>query len=179
MIQSAHIIAGASLTVLTGNPWLVLPGALASHYLLDIIPHKEYAIGKMHKMAETGDFGWGLVGAIAKGALDISFGYLTVIWLTNGDTLAIIAGIVATIPDAFHIVDISFSRWKGLPYPAFHENPYDAFKKGIVMRFLAFQRHLHYKMHLLERNVVPRWIGLATQGSAIFMSASILLVFAS
>lgn len=177
MIQSAHIIAGASLAVVSGNPWLVLPGALASHYLLDIIPHKEYAIDKMHKMAETGEFGWDMVLAIAKGAVDVTLGYLAVILLTNGDTLAILAGVVATIPDVFHVVDVSFAKWKGLPYPAFHENPYNAFKKGVVMHFLAFQRHLHYKIHLLERNAVPRWIGFITQSSAIFASVSVLFVF--
>ena len=177
MVQSAHILAGATIAVATKDPWLAVPGALISHYILDLVPHKEYAIEHLHKLADRGQYGWSMLFELLKGVLDIFWAFMVVILLTDGATLPIVAGLVAIIPDMMHPIDVAYARLKGLPYPKFNENPYEQFQKGIITRFLSAQRKLHYHMHLLEREFVPRWMGLTTQLSAIFASVAVLFMF--
>lgn len=177
MIQSAHILTGAAIASIAPNPWVAVPAALASHYILDLVPHKEYAIEHLHMLAAEGKYGWAMLFDLGKGLLDVFFGIMVVILLTNGATWPLIVAFVAVIPDLFHPVDIAFARRHGLPYPQFHENPYDQIRKNILTRFLSWQRGFHFKMHLLEREFVPRWMGLLTQISAIFAGGSVLFLF--
>lgn len=177
MVQSAHILAGATIAVATKDPGLAVLGALASHYILDLVPHKEYAIEHLHKLADKGQYGWSMIFELLKGVFDVFWAFMVVVWLTDGALLPFFCGIVAIIPDMMHPIDVAFARWKGLPYPKFHENPYEQFTKGAVTKFLSAQRKLHYKMHLLEREFVPRWMGLTTQISAIFASVAVLFLF--
>jgi len=39
MLVSPHVATGAALGALIGNPFVVIPVALASHFVLDSIPH--------------------------------------------------------------------------------------------------------------------------------------------
>lgn len=39
VLELPHTVVGATLAVKLGNPWLALPLALGSHFLLDLIPH--------------------------------------------------------------------------------------------------------------------------------------------
>jgi hypothetical protein len=34
-----HALTGAAIGLLTGNPWLAIPAAVASHFVLDALPH--------------------------------------------------------------------------------------------------------------------------------------------
>jgi hypothetical protein len=113
-----------------------------------------------------------------KGMLDVFLGMMAVVLLTNGDLLAFTCGIVATIPDMFHPVDVAFARRHGMPFPQFHENPYAQMPKTLPRRLLSAQRRFHYRMHLMERDEVPRWLGLLTQGSAMVAGVTVLLTFA-
>lgn len=38
-----HALTGAIIGVASGNPWVALPAALASHYAMDAIPHHDFA----------------------------------------------------------------------------------------------------------------------------------------
>lgn len=39
MVELPHVLVGAAIAAKTGNPALALPLALASHFVLDLIPH--------------------------------------------------------------------------------------------------------------------------------------------
>ena len=39
MLQTPHVIVGTAIAIKIGNPYLALPLALASHFVLDRVPH--------------------------------------------------------------------------------------------------------------------------------------------
>lgn len=39
MLETPHVMVGAAIAVKSGNPYLAIPLALASHFVLDRIPH--------------------------------------------------------------------------------------------------------------------------------------------
>ena len=39
MTASNHVLTGATIAVVAQDPWVVVPAALASHFILDAIPH--------------------------------------------------------------------------------------------------------------------------------------------
>ena len=166
--------------MISGNPWVALPSALISHYLLDLVPHKEYAIEHLHKLAKDGRYGWPMIFELFKGMMDAFLAFMVVVWLTDGAFLPFFAALVSVIPDTLHPVDMAFARRYGLPYPQFNENPYLQLpKKNVLTSVLSWQRHFHYKVHLMERDQVPRWLGLLTQGSAALAGITLLVTFAA
>lgn len=42
MILTSHLLTGAAITTKVTNPFLSLPLAILSHYLLDTLPHRDY-----------------------------------------------------------------------------------------------------------------------------------------
>lgn len=49
MLTIVHLIVGAAIGKFFGNPWLVIPIALISHYILDFIPHSQPDSVKKYK----------------------------------------------------------------------------------------------------------------------------------
>lgn len=49
MTITPHAIVGAGIGLAFKNPWLVVPTALASHFLLDTIPHWDPDLDKMRE----------------------------------------------------------------------------------------------------------------------------------
>ena len=52
MLETPHVALGIAIAVKTGNPWVALPLSLASHFLLDRVPH-----WNPHFYTETQKFG--------------------------------------------------------------------------------------------------------------------------
>lgn len=52
MLETPHVALGIAIAVKSGNPWLALPLSLASHFLLDRVPH-----WNPHFYTETKKFG--------------------------------------------------------------------------------------------------------------------------
>ena len=66
MTATAHALIGASLAVKIANPLLGIPLAIASHFLVDLIPH--WDAGTNHKKKSQ-------VRLIAEAALDVLLGF--------------------------------------------------------------------------------------------------------
>lgn len=52
MLETPHVALGMAIAVKTGNPYIALPLALASHFVLDVVPH-----WNPHFYTETKKFG--------------------------------------------------------------------------------------------------------------------------
>ena len=72
MTASNHFIAGATIGAALGNPWLGVPLAIASHFVLDAGPHYGYEGPREKKRARFSLFQWVL-------ALDMAM-FLILIW---------------------------------------------------------------------------------------------------
>lgn len=98
MTLTNHILAGASIAVAVQWPAIALPLALASHFVLDAIPHFGYAGHRgygeaiKHRLAR-------IVG-VADGVLAIC---IFVFLFSRSAWLAILCGFIAIMPDIFGV----------------------------------------------------------------------------
>lgn len=88
MLNTPHLLTGAAIGVLTGNPIIAFFGAIASHFVLDIVPH--FDPGTFHfgdeqpiKVDERD---------LAIGFIDLALAFFLLIWLAG------VAPIIALAP---------------------------------------------------------------------------------
>ncbi len=118
MILATHVIAGAAIGRLTENPLLAFALGLASHLVLDAIPHWQYELkSKIYSDNVTEEdmaLGGKFIGDIARLGLDFFSGiFISILAFAgwNGFTnppAALVAGIAGgVLPDA-----LQFAFWK-------------------------------------------------------------------
>ena len=111
MILSVHFLFGAAVGGALNNPVLGLPVAFASHYMLDSLPHREYDINNVTNIATVG---WRKgIRDFEKIALDISLGFLLLVFLTPNNTLLpwlLLFGFIACVPDAISFLHFLIPR---------------------------------------------------------------------
>lgn len=87
-----HALTGAIIGVASGNPWVVVPAAVASHFVLDAIPHHNTAKGDM----DAAIFNLMLV---IDGLLCVGLVGLLAVWQPAHWQLAAFGAFLATSPD--------------------------------------------------------------------------------
>lgn len=112
MLTTPHTAAGVALGVLIGNPILVIPAAIASHFLLDRVPHWQETLAPYEPTWKT----------YIRVPIDISLAVGLTMWAAHAQpayAAAIWAGaIAANVPDLDTVVVL-------LP----------AIKRGMVQRY--------------------------------------------
>jgi hypothetical protein len=175
MIAAAHIITGGVIGSAVANPWLAVPLAIASHYMLDFVPHKEYPV-RYRRIADPVARRRQFWRDVPKALTDIGTGLLTV-WLCTSGNLAIVCiGLLAFSPDFFHLADDAFARRHGAVYTAHGTNPYANRPMTLGLRIRALQRTVHMRMQPFDADDIPVWMGIVTQGAVV--SAGIILLLA-
>lgn len=111
MILSPHILAGAALALNVSNPIAGLGLAIASHYILDAVPHAEYSIGDFTGFLGGGSFVKALpamirIGIDGGGAILAAIGISTL--LGYSPMLAFAGGVAGALPDALTVCALAF-----------------------------------------------------------------------
>jgi hypothetical protein len=134
MNGAAHFALGATIGVASRNPWIGVPLAFATHYCFDAIPHSEYIPANP---VETR--GKKSASAVTKMFLDLATGVIVVSWLTHFNTMALLAGFVAVIPDGLSGLAFVLTK-RGTIVPS-----------SRFVRALAAQRRFHKRVHWKKR----------------------------
>lgn len=81
MLATPHLLVGALIGKLTGNYWLALPIAFASHFVLDSIPHTDAGVfGARGEIKVT-------PGKVIFALIDTSIGVVFVFSLSHGNSV--------------------------------------------------------------------------------------------
>lgn len=174
MIAAAHMLAGAAVATSIPAPALALPLALASHYILDAIPHREYDVS-YRRIADAQKRRKQFWIDFLKFGADTGSGMLAVGLLTGWNPLVLSAALLAFSPDGLHILDDVITRRRGGVYAEFGKSPYTR-SDPLPLRALALQRNVHMAVHWRDRDNVPPLVGWPTQIAAIFLLALFLIV---
>lgn len=105
MFLTPHFLTGAAIAQNSSDPTTGLIFAFLSHYLLDAIPHREYAINNIRQARwdkSLPDF--------LKSFLDLFLALAIVFLLSKNKFLAIAGGFAAILPDALTVVYLRFKN---------------------------------------------------------------------
>lgn len=110
MLNTPHLLVGASIGVATGNPVAGFVGGIASHYLLDIVPHTDPGTLHYHD-----DLPYKLNGRDwTIGFADLAVSSLLLIWLAGQAPIvgwAPLAGMIGGIlPDIVGVAGLIFPQ---------------------------------------------------------------------
>lgn len=146
MTLSAHCAVGAALGAALGNPWVVIPVALASHLILDSFPHTDLA--HLRKPNSDGtlsdDLAW---WAYAIVLIDILIVIAILVWsMTKAPALAgsIATGAVAGMFFDYQYIPV-FGPWMSRQW----------WYRGI--HWLHEPGHMHFPLRYDQR-----WYGIHT-----------------
>lgn len=147
MLETPHVIVGAAIATKVGNPYLAIPLAFMSHFVLDRIPH-----WNPHFFTESNKFGKPIKSSIAIAVVD------ELIALGSGLYIA-----YQFIPDYKMVATIMaccfFSVLSDqIKYPYFFMNV----KKGFLAKWVKLERSMQIE-------VSPFW-GITTQTLTILTS---------
>ena len=151
MTITPHALAGAAIGSKIHSYWLVAVLALASHYILDMIPHKEYDTGDLDRRV----FGKGMIIDLGKIALDFSVALVLGFFLTKdrADMGYVFAGMFfGILPDILTYLKILLR----FPLP-------------------RFMQDFHVKIHFLNKREIPDWIKVSSQVVVAVVSIIILI----
>jgi hypothetical protein len=148
MILTAHLLTGAALaSKIQPTPFALLL-ALASHYFLDFLPHRDYDIENLKAK------NWSRTGpALLRISLDLSFGLLVVLVLAKNPFLALAGGFFALLPDGVVLLNIIFPN-----------------------SFFNFLGRIHRKIHFFKHKNIPLLWGILSY-LAIFLLSALLLFY--
>jgi len=166
MILTSHIIVGGLLAgqlstyggSITGmaNYFFQAAISLASHYLLDMVPHWEYPIGEFKRISETHEpqlakkaFWFDLAKVGADALIGFSILFLSGYFLEIGWKSLIIGGIFGILPDS-----LSFLSWFS--------------PSSVLQTHNKFHQSIHTKIKAGSK------LGIATQAAAIGIILTIL-----
>ena len=103
MTAANHAVTGSLVAVAIGNPVLALSAALASHFVLDSLPHWDYKLEpRLQRLA-----------LIADVAFSFSPLLLLSVLFNDSASLIIVGGLLGMAPDALWLPDIL----RGKPSP--------------------------------------------------------------
>lgn len=147
MLETPHVAVGAAIATKIGNPALALPLALASHFVLDKIPH-----WNPHTYTETETNGKPENKSTILAAGDVVIALTLGLFIasralphTNQAILIIIASFVSVLPDL-------------VKFPFYYLNR----RKGLLRKWVDFERSLQ-----VETSLIP---GIFTQLAIVFAS---------
>ena len=152
MMATPHMVAGAAIGRALRRPWLAYPAALASHFLLDIVPHidshalfgvKHGGPTRLEATAGVTDF---LVGALVVGLVSLRQPSRRV--MLGSALFAILVDLVEYVPP----LGPWFQSWAGAAW------------------FTGFH-------HGIQRNLTPaQWpLGVGTQAAVLALSLGVCL----
>lgn len=101
MLNTVHVTAAAAIVVAIPNPWFSLPLALASHLILDTIPHWNWSPGRTlaGKLASVND---GLLAIIVS---------LLLAWYLDKSWVVLAACFLSMLPDLIQ-APYHFFKWQ-------------------------------------------------------------------
>jgi hypothetical protein len=118
MTATNHALTGAAIGLISGNPWLALPGALASHFICDSLPH--FGFPERHKVLKTSIFRNYL---IAEAGICFTIVFLLFALHPEHWLLAAVCAFVAASPDFLWIQKFTQARknrkWRPSAYAKF------------------------------------------------------------
>jgi hypothetical protein len=153
MSLTTHVTVGATVGVLTHNPWLGFVAAVASHHVLDMIPHSDPGSGGVDvtnilKHPET------LLMVAFDAILAVSV--MILIAYYYGWTLALLLGAFGgALPDLIDNVPFWTNKLR-------------------KTKFFGAYHWFHEKLHFTIMNKKYVWVGILTQLIVIFVSLSLL-----
>lgn len=114
MVATIHAFVGAAIATKVSNPFISVPLAFLSHFVLNLIPHWDQGINWRHKshkrlfLESLFDvlFGFGLVGLLFRSKVDLSYLYTVVF--------------AAQLPDWLEAPYLFFG-WRGTPWKYFYK----------------------------------------------------------
>ncbi|MDO8503416.1 MAG: hypothetical protein Q7S60_01870 [bacterium] len=134
MIELPHTIVGAALAAKIGNPALALPLALASHFVLDMLPH-----WNPHLRTEKRTLG------------DIRPKTKRIVMIDVVVSIVVGVAIATTVlPDTKHFIVVLLGAFLAV-LPDVLEGPYFFFnqRNKVVSRLLDFQKSLQFDVSFL------------------------------
>ncbi len=147
MLETPHVVVGAAIASKIPNPWIALPLAFASHFILDKVPH-----WNPHLNTELKKYGTVSLKSTWIIAIDVA--------------LSLIIGLsMATtkLPDTNHFWLILMGGLFGV-LPDIIEGPYFFFgiKTKFIDKWIKFQKSIQ-----VDTSIIP---GLATQIATVLAS---------
>lgn len=140
MLETPHVIVGAAIATKVGNPALAIPLALASHFLLEKVPH-----WNPHLNTETEKYGKPTRQSTKIVILDATLAVTSAFFIAS-----------KVLPDTGHFLTILFAGFFAI-LPDVIEGPYFF----LNMRSKAIKSWINFQKSLQEdTTVLP---GLATQ----------------
>ena len=127
MIFTAHLLTGAAMAARTQNHLLGLFFTFLSHYVLDMLPHKEYISFPVNPLKEKLKFSFTKIILIT---VDITAGVALLYFLSENKLLALTGGLLAALPDADNITGI--------------------FPKLLRIKLIKMHFQLHDRLHFLS-----------------------------
>jgi hypothetical protein len=140
VLETPHVIVGAAIATKVGNPALAIPLALASHFVLDKIPH-----WNPHLNSETERYGNPTKGSTNLVIADVSLSVISGVFIASRvlpdlgrSVVILIACLISVLPDVV-------------------EGPYFflGIRSSLVKRWIKFQKSLQ-----VDTTIIP---GLLTQ----------------
>ena len=128
MLETPHVAIGAALAVKVGNPYLAIPLALLSHFVLDRVPHwnphfytemKKY--GKPSKKSTT----LAIIDSLVALGLGLTIA-ASALPDTNKAILVVVCSLMAVLPDQIKA-----------PFFFFKDK-----RKGLLKKWVIFERSL-------------------------------------
>lgn len=107
MVLTCHLLTGAAIASRISNPILTLPLAFLSHYLLDLLPHKDYSITNIKEKRWNKAF-----FDFSKVFLDIFLGILLISLFSENAPIIFIGALSAIVPDGITFMAILFPQNK-------------------------------------------------------------------
>jgi len=140
MIIICHLLTGAAIVTKIHNPFLSLPLAFLSHYVLDFIPHIEYETSP--KRSINGKIDW--IPFFLKIGVDFLIGTLILLVISKNKVLAINGGLLGILGDFDNVIFL---------FPVLLKN-----------KFLKFYMDFHKKyLHFPENKKIPLWVKISSQ----------------
>ncbi len=144
MLETPHVVVGAAIAAKIGNPFLAIPLAFGSHFILDKVPH-----WNPHLNTEIKKY-----GHVTKQSKEL---------LVADVCLSVLAGgFIAwhAMPDVNHVFIILLGGFAGV-LPDVIEGPYFflKIKSKLIMKWIKFQKSIQ-----VDTTLVP---GLLTQAVTV------------
>lgn len=134
MLQTPHVVVGTAIAIKIGNPYLAIPLALASHFVLDRVPH-----WNPHTYTEAMKFGIPKKQTIALTLVDIAAA------LALGLTIAL-----KFMPDYGRVLIIILAAFASVA-PDIAKYPFFLFKgtrKGLYKKYVDWERSMQTDVSL-------------------------------
>lgn len=142
MVLTPHLLAGAAIASNVQSPALALVIAFLSHFLLDILPHREYSIRKIKEKKWRESF-----SVFLKMAADMSIGLLAIFLLSENTPIIYAAAFVSILSDGANLLNII-----------------------LPSKLLGYHLAFHQKIHFFEGKKISVYWRVLSESLVIFLS---------